>query len=152
MRARSRALREAIDEQLPTTWRQARSNGPTVCGRANCRCAIDPTARHGPYFEWTRRSEGHLVHYVVSPEQAQLIKIAIDNHREAQRLLAVWERETAAEITFEEKTSSVRRISRISKTKIARNATAEERKVGQVPLPHLFPPGPSRSTHASTWR
>jgi len=46
------------------------------------------------------------VHYVVSPEQAQLIKIAIDNHREAQRLLAAWERETAAEI-LQEKASNI---------------------------------------------
>jgi len=46
------------------------------------------------------------VHYVVSPEQAQLIKIAIDNHREVQRLLAAWERETAAEI-LQEKAANV---------------------------------------------
>ena len=46
------------------------------------------------------------MHYVVSPEQAQLIKVAIDNHREVQRLLAAWERETAAEI-LQEKAASV---------------------------------------------
>ena len=26
-----------------------------VCGRPTCRCAQDPSARHGPYYEW-----GHL--------------------------------------------------------------------------------------------
>jgi len=101
MRARSRALREAIGalDFLASGTLLTRTK---VCGRANCRCAIDPAARHGPYYEWTRRSEGHLVHYVVSPDQAQLIKLAIDNHRKAQRLLAAWERETAAEILQEE--------------------------------------------------
>jgi len=105
MRARSRALREAIDalDYLASGTLLTRTK---VCGRANCRCAVDPAARHGPYYEWTRRSEGHLVHYVVSPEQAQLIKVAIDNHREVQRLLAAWERETAAEI-LQEKAASV---------------------------------------------
>ena len=57
------------------------------------------------------------MHYVVRPEQAQLIKVAIDNHREVQRLLAAWERETAAEI-LQEKAASVgsSRVSRKRKS------------------------------------
>ncbi len=27
----------------------------TVCGRANCACHKDPSRRHGPYFQWTRK-------------------------------------------------------------------------------------------------
>jgi hypothetical protein len=69
-----------------------------VCGRKNCRCAVDPDARHGPYYEWSRRQEGRLVHSVVTPEQARLFTHAIGNHREIQRLLTLWERETAEEI------------------------------------------------------
>ena len=23
-----------------------------VCGKSGCRCAQDPQARHGPYYEW----------------------------------------------------------------------------------------------------
>ena len=26
-----------------------------VCGKPNCRCATDPAARHGPYYDW-----GHM--------------------------------------------------------------------------------------------
>ena len=69
-----------------------------VCGRKNCRCAIDPDARHGPYYEWSRRQEGRLVHSVVTAEQAQLFTRAIGSYREIQRLLTRWEHETAQEI------------------------------------------------------
>lgn len=69
-----------------------------VCGRQNCRCATDPGARHGPYYEWSRRQDGRLVHSVITPEQAQLFTRAIQNYREIQQLLGRWERETAKEV------------------------------------------------------
>ena len=69
-----------------------------VCGRPNCRCATDPAARHGPYYEWIRRQDGRLVHSVITPEQAALFTQAIQNYREIQRLLGRWERETAKEV------------------------------------------------------
>jgi hypothetical protein len=69
-----------------------------VCGRKNCRCAEDPNARHGPYFEWSRRQDGCLIHSIISEQQAVLLARAIDNYREVLRLLALWERETAAEL------------------------------------------------------
>lgn len=69
-----------------------------ACGRAGCRCADDPEARHGPYYEWTRRQGGRLVHSVLTAEQAGRLARAIANYREVQRLLAVWQRESAAEI------------------------------------------------------
>jgi hypothetical protein len=69
-----------------------------LCGRAGCRCATDPEARHGPYYEWSRREHGRLVHSVVAAEQAAFLKLAISNYSEVKRLLVLWERETAAEI------------------------------------------------------
>ena len=68
------------------------------CGKTNCRCAQDAEAWHGPYHDWTRRKHGRLVHNAVSPEQASLIRRAIDNRREIERLLVRWEEETVAEI------------------------------------------------------
>ena len=65
-----------------------------VCGKSGCRCAEDVSARHGPYYEWGHMVEGKLVHRVVSPQQAALLQIAIDNYRHAQRLLREWETET----------------------------------------------------------
>lgn len=66
-----------------------------VCGRPNCRCAEDPQARHGPYYEWTRREDGRYVHTVVSADQAKELIAAIDNHKRVLALLARWSTETA---------------------------------------------------------
>lgn len=60
-------------------------------------CAVDPDARHGPYYEWSRRQEGRLVHSVVTPAQAQLFTHAMASYREIQRLLKRLELETAEE-------------------------------------------------------
>lgn len=65
-----------------------------VCGKPNCRCAQDPAQRHGPYYEWTRRHQGALLHRVVTAEQAQMIRKFIRNHRAILKLLRSWERET----------------------------------------------------------
>ena len=69
-----------------------------ACGKANCRCATDQDAWHGPYHDWTRRKDGRLLHSAVSPDQARLIQRAITNRREIDRILARWEEETVAEI------------------------------------------------------
>ena len=37
---------------------------------------------------------GKLVHRQVSPEQAELLRLAIDNYRRVQQLLRDWELET----------------------------------------------------------
>ena len=66
-----------------------------VCGRPNCRCAQDPEARHGPYYEWTRREKGRYVHTVISAEQAQKLATAIDNNKRVLTLLTRWSTETA---------------------------------------------------------
>lgn len=97
MRQRSRELRRAISgmDYLASGTLHTRTK---VCGRPNCRCAVDPEARHGPYYEWSRRQEGRLIHSVISEQQAALLGRAIENYREVQRLLALWERETAAEL------------------------------------------------------
>jgi len=31
-----------------------------VCGKPGCRCATDPSARHGPYYEWGHMRAGKL--------------------------------------------------------------------------------------------
>ena len=66
----------------------------TACGKPNCRCAQDPSARHGPYFEWGHMKGGKLVHRLVSPDQAAILEIAIANHRKAKKLMQAWEDET----------------------------------------------------------
>jgi hypothetical protein len=72
-----------------------------VCGKPGCRCAKDPDARHGPYFEWGHMVGGKLVHRVVSPEQAAKLQIAIENYRMAKELMLAWEKETEKLIDLE---------------------------------------------------
>jgi len=72
-----------------------------VCGKAACRCAQDPAARHGPYYEWGRMKKGRLVHRMVSPAQAALLREAIANYRTLRRLLRAWETETVKLIDAE---------------------------------------------------
>ena len=67
----------------------------TTCGKAQCRCALDPAARHGPYYIWSRREEGRLVQTVVSASEAKALERAIRNHRKVLDLLARWGRESA---------------------------------------------------------
>jgi hypothetical protein len=62
-----------------------------VCGKPNCRCAVDPAARHGPYYEWNRRGPGGLRHRVISPEQAREIHRAQENYQLILELLEKWE-------------------------------------------------------------
>ena len=97
IRQRTRALRRAISamDYVASGTLHLRTK---VCGRSNCRCADDPSARHGPYHEWSRRSGGRLVHRVITAQQAEIIARAIANHRELQQLLALWAEETASAV------------------------------------------------------
>jgi len=72
-----------------------------LCGKPECRCAEDPTARHGPYYEWGRMKGGRLVHRMISPTQAALLREAIANYRTVRRLLRAWENETVKLIEAE---------------------------------------------------
>jgi hypothetical protein len=64
------------------------------CGKPGCRCAEDPAARHGPYYDWGHMQGGKLVRRRLSAEQAQLMRRAIDNYRKVKKLLRDWETET----------------------------------------------------------
>ncbi len=64
------------------------------CGNPKCRCAGNPAAYHGPYYEWHHYQDGHLVHKTITPEQYAVLEGAVANHREITRLLSVWEQAT----------------------------------------------------------
>ena len=72
-----------------------------VCGKPGCRCAQDPQARHGPYYEWGHMIGGKLVHRMVTPAQAELLQHALDNHRRAKQLMREWEEQTERLIDLE---------------------------------------------------
>src|SRR5260370_39502689 len=62
-----------------------------VCGKPGCRCAQDPDARHGPYYEWGHMNGGKLVHRTVSPEQTAVLPHAIVNSRQGKELMRACE-------------------------------------------------------------
>lgn len=72
------------------------------CGKPNCRCASDPAARHGPYYEWARMRAGKPTHRYVSQQQAQILRQAIDNYRRIKTLLRDWEESTERLIDAEQ--------------------------------------------------
>jgi hypothetical protein len=72
-----------------------------VCGRPTCRCAQDPLARHGPYYEWGHLKDGKLVHRVITPQQAKLLQQAINNQRHVKKLMRAWEEQTERLIDLE---------------------------------------------------
>ena len=64
------------------------------CGKPGCACATDKNARHGPYFEWTRRESGRLAHTVLAPAAVDLLRRALKNNRRLRKLVRAWERES----------------------------------------------------------
>jgi hypothetical protein len=65
-----------------------------ACGNPRCRCASDPAARHGPYYEWSYLKGGKLRHRTLTSEQADIMRLAIANNRKAKKLLRAWEAQT----------------------------------------------------------
>jgi hypothetical protein len=64
------------------------------CGKPSCRCASDPEARHGPYYQWSHMQDGRQVHANVSPTLARRLEEAQGNYRKVLHLLERWERES----------------------------------------------------------
>jgi len=65
-----------------------------VCGKPGCRCATDPEARHGPYYEWGRIDGKRRTSTTVSPEKGRRLQVALRNQRRLKTLMRRWERES----------------------------------------------------------
>jgi hypothetical protein len=97
--ARAQALARIAEIRVTLTAMKYLSSGTLlkrtkVCGNPRCHCATDPAARHGPYFEWSYLKGRKLRHRTLSPEQAELMRLAIANHRKVKKLLKTWEAQT----------------------------------------------------------
>jgi hypothetical protein len=66
-----------------------------LCGKPNCACARSPAARHGPYYQWSRRKGGRQDNAVIPATVVPRFRRAVVNYREIRRLLRVWEEESA---------------------------------------------------------
>ena len=65
-----------------------------ACGKPNCRCATDPAARHGPYYEWNRYVAGVLQHATVPADHVPDVRRALDNYQRVLQLMARWEQQS----------------------------------------------------------
>lgn len=97
VRARSKAIRKELNA-LGFVVSGTLHHRMKKCGRPTCKCATDPAARHGPYFEWGRMRDKKLVQQTVTPAQAKLLERGIKNHKRAQELLDEWKQLSEAEI------------------------------------------------------
>ncbi|MGH4015921.1 MAG: DUF6788 family protein [Pseudonocardiaceae bacterium] len=59
----------------------------TVCASPGCRCHAEPTARHGPYYQYTRKLAGKTLTRRIDPEQARTYREWILNRRQLDELL-----------------------------------------------------------------
>jgi hypothetical protein len=62
------------------------------CGRPQCACHHDPSKRHGPYFEWTYKTNGKTVNVKLTAEAAPLYKAATRQQRKLKAIVARLER------------------------------------------------------------
>ena len=97
--ARTRAEEQIAEIQRTIAAMQYLSSGTLLkrtktCGSSSCRCAHDPAARHGPYYEWSYLKGGRLRHRTLTPKQAELMRQAIANYRKTKKLLRAWEVQT----------------------------------------------------------
>ena len=97
LRARTRELKRLIS-RLDYLASGTLVKRMKVCGKPNCRCANDPDARHGPYYEWGYMHDGKLKHRSVPAERAELMQQAIENYKRVRELLHEWELLSADEI------------------------------------------------------
>ena len=102
LEARTQELRDAI-AGMDVVVSGMVSSRTKPCGNRKCRCAGNPEAYHGPYYEWHHYQDGHLVHRTITPEQFATMERAVANHREILRLLSTWEQVTVEELLGQSK-------------------------------------------------
>jgi Family of unknown function (DUF6788) len=57
------------------------------CGKPTCRCASDPSKRHGPYYQLSWKEEGKTVSRRLLPAEATLYREWITNRNRLNTLL-----------------------------------------------------------------
>jgi hypothetical protein len=61
------------------------------CSKPGCGCAVNPKARHGPYYSLTRTVEGQTQSRFLSAEEADLVRQQIDTGKQFRRQVeAYW--------------------------------------------------------------
>jgi hypothetical protein len=70
----------------------------TRCGTPGCKCHADPPQPHGPYYQWTAKTNGKTVTRRLTETEAKLYEEWIANDRRLRHLIQQM-RQTAAKAT-----------------------------------------------------
>lgn len=57
------------------------------CGKTNCACRSDPSARHGPYYELTFKRTGKTINIPLTQDQADVFKAGTREWRRLKNIL-----------------------------------------------------------------
>lgn len=68
-------------------WHGSISERWLTCGRADCECANDPRARHGPYVYWTTKEKGRSVARLLHQPESQILQEWLSNRKEMDGIL-----------------------------------------------------------------
>ena len=79
----------------------------TRCATPGCKCHADPPQPHGPYYQWTTKTNGKTVTRRLNEREAQLYQEWIANDRRLRRLIAQMRQVAAkaAELRLQQATS-----------------------------------------------
>lgn len=58
-----------------------------TCGTLSCICHRDPTRRHGPYYQWTRKVNGRTQARMLDESLIRLYQEGIRNHQRLDAIL-----------------------------------------------------------------
>jgi hypothetical protein len=85
--ARYRALASQLAE-IGFVARGSIISATTTCSSKGCHCRVEPTRRHGPYWQWSRSGGGVTRTSRLSEQEARLYRAWIANRRRAEAILA----------------------------------------------------------------
>jgi hypothetical protein len=75
------------------------------CGKPNCACHRDPPRLHGPYIQWTRRTDGKTIHTNLTEEQLADYQPFFDTARRLRNLIDQLEALTLEAIRTDHRTN-----------------------------------------------
>jgi uncharacterized protein DUF6788 len=62
------------------------------CGKSTCACHVDPSKRHGPYWEWTYKAQAKTVNIKLRPASGPIYQAAVRQYHQLKSLLTRLER------------------------------------------------------------
>lgn len=60
-----------------------------TCGNPICKCKIDKSKRHGPYYWWTTKENGHTQAIIVPKEFLSEARIYLKNYKQLKMQIKV---------------------------------------------------------------